>query len=117
MSAQVVVGTICFSLGVLSAVVLALVLARLSRKLGEAMKLPSYYYCYYVAVAFFLLTIGLRWWETSHGHYGVAMSYIVTFALDTLSFFAGITMVFLTSFKYWGWLKDELLGKGSEKSY
>ncbi|MDI6892857.1 MAG: hypothetical protein QMD08_07775 [Actinomycetota bacterium] len=117
MSSQAVIGTTCFSLGLLSIIVLVLVLARLSKEFGEAMKLAPHYYFYYAAAALFVLTIGLRWWEASHGHYGVAMSHIAVFVLDTLSFFAGITASFLASLKYWGWLKGELLGKGSEKSY
>lgn len=75
-------------------------LSVISKRLGEAMGIGKYYYLYYLGIFF-----------TLFGSIIMALSFEI---LDKTKLFAyvffsiGLTLGFIASVKYWGWLIKEL---------
>ena len=93
-----------FFLGILGLLVFYTVLARLSIRMGEGMGVPKYYILYYFSILALILTIPQGW---SVYYFGNRDSGDTLFALLII----GNAIAIAASFKYWWWLKDELLGK------
>ncbi len=91
-----------FCLGILGLLVFYTALAHLSERMGEGMGAPKYYLLYYFAVIALIMTIPAGW----QIHYASSMtSGDSLFALLII----GNSIVLAASYKYWWWLKDELL--------
>ncbi|MFA4955514.1 MAG: hypothetical protein WC556_00900 [Candidatus Methanoperedens sp.] len=77
------------------------ILSVISKRLGETMGLKKYYYLYYLGIFFTLL-----------GSIIMALSFEslnMTQLFGYLCFSIGLTLGFIASVKYWGWLIKELL--------
>lgn len=89
-----------------SMVVILCVLSSLSKRLGEALKTPSFYVLYYAATAFIsvaaLLNAGFFYPFLSKD------SFIARNVPMALRFIAGIVSVF-SSWQYWKWVFKEFL--------
>ncbi len=92
-----------FLIGILGFVFLYVALAHLSARMGEGMGLPKYYLLYYIAIVFLVLTLPSGW----SNYAGIGNSKDPLFLLLT----AGNAVVLAASFKYWWWLKSELMGR------
>jgi hypothetical protein len=76
------------------------ILSVISKRLGETMGLKKYYYLYYLGIFFTLL-----------GSIIMALSFEIlerTILFGYLCFSIGLTLGFIASVKYWGWLIKEL---------
>ncbi len=96
---------ILFVLSISGLLVLYTVLMHLSARMGEGMGIPKYYLLYYIAILALILTIPAGW----------SIHYIESGNSENLVFVLLITgnvIATAASFKYWWWLKGELLGKG-----
>jgi hypothetical protein len=94
----------------ISAVAILLVLADLSKRLGEALKTPSYYKLFYGGVVFVVLAAVIN--SIAFNNYvdvtrQVSVSIVFPMALR---FVAGVCAVF-ASLQYWRWLITELFKK------
>ncbi len=101
---------VLFLLGILGFAVLYVVLAHLSARMGEGMHISGYYLLYYIAILVLILILPAGWSIYYAGERGLENS---LFALLTL----GNIVAIAASFKYWWWLKKEILGnkyKGGE---
>lgn len=99
-----IIGFGLFLLGILGLLVFYTVLARLSIRMGEGMGVPRYYILYYFSILALILAIPEGW----SVHYTENRGSVDTlFALLII----GNVIAIAASFKYWWWLKDELLGK------
>jgi len=77
------------------------ILSVISKRLGETMGLKKYYYLYYFGIFFILF-----------GSMIMVLSFEVlerTKLLGYICFSIGLTLGFIASVKYWGWLIKELL--------
>jgi len=83
--------------GMLGIIVLFLVLARLSARMGEGMHLARYYYLYYLSILLVILAAFL---------YFQPLDGILALGL----LIGSNCLAILASYKYWWWLKDELVG-------
>ncbi len=92
-----------FFTGILGFIILYVVLAHLSARMGEGMGLPKYYLLYYIAIVALILTLPAGW----SNYAGSGNSKDTLFMLLT----AGNAVVLAASFKYWWWLKSELVDK------
>ncbi len=74
-------------------------LSVLSRRLGEVMGIGKFYYLYYMGIIFTLL-----------GSIIMAFTYEVPESkfYGYVSFSIGLTLGFIASIRYWGWLIKEL---------
>jgi len=75
-------------------------LSVVSKRLGEAMGLKKYYYLYYLGIFF-----------TLSGSIIMALSFDIqemTGLFGYICFSIGLTLGFIASVKYWGWLIKEL---------
>ncbi len=92
-----------FFLGILGLLVFYTALAHLSARMGEGMGAPKYFLLYYFAVIVLIMTIPAGW----RIHYASSGET----AGDTLFvlLIIGNLIVLAASYKYWWWLKDELL--------
>lgn len=86
-----------FIIGMVGIVVLFWVLARLSARMGEGMHLARYYYLYYLSILLVILT-ALLYLQSGDI---LALLYGLLIAANCLAI--------LASYKYWWWLKDELV--------
>lgn len=93
-----------FFLGILGLLVFYTVLARLSARMGEGMGIPKYWILYYFSILTLILTIPAGW---SVHYTGNSDSGDTLFTLLII----GNVVAIAASFKYWWWLKDELLGR------
>lgn len=93
-----------FFLGISGLLVFYTVLARLSARMGEGMGITKYCILYYFSILALILTIPVAW---SVHYTGNRNSGDTLFALLT----TGNVIAIAASFKYWWWLKDELLDK------
>lgn len=97
------------SIGVIGFIIFYIVLAKLSERMGEGLKLPPYYRLNYAASIITFLTIPLHVYL--HQNYNVAHS-LETLDLQgmyvLLLIFSNVIVLFV-SIRYWIWLKDEIL--------
>ncbi len=87
-----------FSLGILGLIILNITLARLSARMGEGMGLPGYYRLYYVTVLTQVIALAAGWYY---------MGQETLFSLLII----GNVIAIAASFRYWWWLRDELVNK------
>lgn len=76
------------------------ILSLISKRLGETMGLKKYYYLYYLGIFF-----------TLFGSIIMVQSFVIlesTKLFGYLCFSIGLTLGFIASVKYWGWLIKEL---------
>jgi hypothetical protein len=100
------------SVGTIGVVVFYIILSRLSARMGEGLRLPPYYRWHYAACIIALSTIPLHLYL--HQTYDIPD--LAGSSLDLQALYISLLLisniiVILVSFRYWGWLKDELLGK------
>ncbi len=94
---------ILFFIGILGFIVLYMVLAHLSARMGEGLRLPKYYLLYYISILALILALPVGW----SIHYEENGSQDILFALLT----TGNAVALAASYKYWWWLKNELVYK------
>lgn len=96
-------------IGILGLLILYTVLSHLSARMGEGMRVPKYYYLFYIPIIFLIVSISLLY-STNYSMEQDAQD--TFFALLIL----GNVLAIVASHKYWWWLKDELWGKKGGKS-
>ncbi len=92
---------ILFFFGIAGIICLFTVLAHLSARMGDGLRLPGYYQFYFVAIFIMLLTVPIGWSVHYAGEKGKED------ILFVLLIMANVIAV-AASYKYWWWLKDEL---------
>ena len=94
----------------IAAIALFLVLADLSKRLGEALKTPAYYKLFWVGMVSIVLAMLINTITLSN-NIDLSIKHPVSMIVSmALRFFAGCCAVF-ASLKYWQWLIAELLKK------
>ncbi len=88
-----------FLLGMSGFIILYAVLAHLSARMGEGLRLPGYYRLYYIAILV-LVVAALYSWLYS-GEKGSDDMLLILLII-------GNVLAVAASYKYWWWLKDEL---------
>lgn len=91
-------------IGILGLLILYAVLSHLSARMGEGMRVPKYYFLFYIAIIFLIVSIPFVYSMIYSGEQGDDDAF---FALLTL----GNAIAIAASYKYWWWLKDELWRK------
>jgi hypothetical protein len=91
-------------IGILGLLILYTVLSLLSARMGEGMRVPKYYYLFYIPIVFLIVSLSLVYSTNYSREQGVQVTF---FSLLTL----GNVIAIFASYKYWWWLKDELWGK------
>lgn len=90
--------TVSIVVGIAGMVVLFAVLARLSARMGEGMHIPGYYYLYYLSMlASLAAAAGIALYPDAY--------YYVLLVLSI-----GNCLTIAASYKYWWWLREELVG-------
>ncbi|HEY9246404.1 MAG TPA: hypothetical protein VIO11_06110 [Candidatus Methanoperedens sp.] len=99
-----IIDYVLFSLGILGLIILYVVLGYLSARMGEGMRLPGYYRLYYAAVLALVLALAAGWpiYYAGKENSGYFPSYLMI---------AGNAIAIAASYKYWWWLRDEILNK------
>jgi hypothetical protein len=100
------------SSGIIGIVIFYIVLAKLSARMGEGLHLPPYYLWYYVSCIIALLAIPVH--AYLHQKFTILHSLGVSIYSQGIYFsllLAGNLIAILVSFRYWWWLKDEILSK------
>lgn len=104
------IDNILIYIGILGFLILYVVLSHLSARMGEGMRVPKYYYFFYIPIIFLIVSISLTY----------SMNYFLEESTENTIFFALLTLgnviAIVASYKYWWWLKDELWGKNGGKS-
>ena len=93
-----------FFLGISGLLIFYAVLMHLSARMGEGMGLRRYYLLYYIAILSLILIIPAGWSIHYAGEKGREDTLFVLLIV-------GNVISLAASFKYWWWLKSELLGK------
>lgn len=88
-----------FLLGISGFLIFYAVLAHLSARMGEGLRLPGYYRIYYIAILF-LMSGALYRLYIYNGEVSEDMMMILLIIGNVLAVAA--------SYRYWWWLKDEL---------
>ena len=89
-----------FIIGIMGFLILYAVLAHLSSRMGEGLRLPPYYRLYYVAILVLLLAVIYGWYQyTGEKLYDDLLPILLI---------TGNVLAVAASYKYWWWLKDEL---------
>ncbi|MFH1322746.1 MAG: hypothetical protein ABIH80_02790 [Methanobacteriota archaeon] len=89
-----------FLMGILGFFVLYVVLAHLSTRMGEGLRLPGYYWLYYIAILVLVVAALYGWYQYS-GEKGSDDMLLILLII-------GNVFAVAASYKYWWWLKDEL---------
>lgn len=95
---------ILFFIGISGLLILYIVLAHLSARMCEGMGLPSYYLLYFIAILALVLALPQGWpiyYEQKDTSSDILFILLII----------GNAIAIAASFKYWWWLKDELLNK------
>ncbi|MBW6470061.1 MAG: hypothetical protein K0A90_02440 [Methanosarcinaceae archaeon] len=75
-------------------------MAILSKRLGSAMRIKSYFYIYYFSIVLMLIAVV----------YSLFLPYTNEVEMIANALFAvGMTLGLIVTIKYWGWLVKELL--------
>jgi TRAP-type mannitol/chloroaromatic compound transport system permease small subunit len=99
-------GSGLYLLGISGFLIFYAVLAHLSARMGEGLRVPGYYRIYYIAILF-LISGALLYIFNGEGSEDIMMILLIT----------GNVLAVAASYRYWWWLKDELWikkGKGEE---
>lgn len=100
------------SIGIAGILIFYIILAKLSRRMGEGLRLPPYYRWYYAACIIAFLSIPLHiYLHQNYGIQGLKNDFIDFLGIYVLMLLLSNVIVILVSIKYWGWLKDEVLPK------
>ncbi len=87
---------------VISFSVVLYIMAKLSKRMGEAMQIKPYFYLYYAGILFFVFaivyTLDVRTADADLAH-----------MVSNLLLAIGMTFGLVAMIKYWGWLIKELL--------
>jgi dolichyl-phosphate-mannose--protein O-mannosyl transferase len=89
-----------FLLGISGFIVFYAVLAHLSARMGEGLRLSGYYRLYYIAILILIMAALYGWYRYADEKGSDDMLLILLIAGNVLAVSA--------SYKYWWWLKDEL---------
>ena len=100
-------GSGLFLLGITGFIILYVVLAHLSVRMGEGLHLPGYYRLYYIAILV-LVAAALYGWSQYSGEKGSDDMILILLIF-------GNALAVAASFKYWWWLKDELWNKKDKR--
>lgn len=92
-----ILGSGLFLIGISGFLIFYAVLAHLSARMGEGLRLPPYYRIYYIAVLFLVLA-AIYGWYNGGGSEDMIMVLLII----------GNALAIVASYKYWWWLKDEL---------
>jgi len=93
---------VLFSVGIMGLIILYIVLSHLSARMGEGMALPGYYRLYFIGILALLASLAAGW----SVHYAQKKNLLdILFIL----LITGNTAAIAASFKYWWWLKHELV--------
>jgi len=90
-------GSVLFLIGISGFLIFYAVLAHLSKRMGEGLRLPPYYRIYYIAILSLILTVLYGWYNGGGSEDKMMVLLII-----------GNVLAVVASFKYWWWLKDEL---------
>ncbi len=93
-----------FLTGISGFIVLYAVLAHLSARMGEGLRLPPYYRLYFIAILFQVLAALYGWYAGEKGSEDMPLIMQII----------GNVLAVAASYKYWWWLKDELWIKGEK---
>lgn len=96
---------VLFLLGILGFIVSYAVLAHLSARMGEGLRLPGYYRIYYIAILVLALAAYYGVYRT--GEKGSDNVLILLLTIGNL-------LAIAASHKYWWWLKEELWMKNNK---
>jgi hypothetical protein len=107
-----IVAAVLGSAGLMSAIYITLIMARLSQKLGAVTKMPGYYRGFYVSavfllvslIAYFLKTSVLLASEQAPALLNNDLFYLLTYYLP---FAIGTSISLAIAFRYWDWLLKE----------
>ena len=107
-----IVAAVLGSAGLVSAIYITLIMARLSRKLGAVTKMRSYYRGFYISavflvvslVAYFLKTSVLLASEQAPALLNSDLFYLLTYHLP---FAVGTSISLAVTLRYWDWLLKE----------
>ncbi len=91
-------GSGLFLLGISGILVLYAVLAHLSARMGEGLRVRGYYRIYYIAILFLI----------SGAVYGFYVNGGVPEDIVMILLITGNVLAVAASYRYWWWLKDEL---------
>ena len=95
-------GSVLYLLGISGFLIFYAVLAHLSARMGEGLRLPGYYRIYYIAIFFLMLAAFYGWYMyNGEGSEDMMMIFLII----------GNALAVVASHKYWWWLKDELWAK------
>lgn len=92
---------ILFIIGLSGFITLYTVLAHLSARMGEGLRLPGYYRFYFISIIIAILTVPTGWSVHYLGEKGNGDTLFV------LLIIANVIAV-AVSYMYWWWLKDEM---------
>ena len=88
-----------WDIAVISFTIVMYLMAILSKRLGSAMRMKSYFYIYYLGIIFMLIA------EV----YSLFVIYTMKVEMIANFIFAiGMTLGLIATIKYWGWLVKEL---------
>ncbi len=99
------------SIGIIGMIIFYIVLAKLSARMGEGLMLAPYYRWYYVAIIIISLTIPLHVYLHQKYEIPHSMEYLDLHGLYISLLLIGNVIAILVSFRYWWWLKDEILSR------
>ena len=97
---EMIPGSGLFLLGISGFIILYVVLAHLSERMGEGLRLPGYYWLYYVAILVLVVAALYGWYQYSSekGYDNILLILLII----------GNVFAVAASYKYWWWLKYEL---------
>ncbi len=88
-----------FLLGISGFIVFYAVLAHLSARMGEGLRLSGYYRLYYIAILVLVVAALYGWYMYADEKGSVVLLILLI---------VGNVLTVAASYKYWWWLKDEL---------
>jgi len=97
---KMIPGSVLFLLGISGFILLYAVLAHLSARMGEGLRLPAYYRLYYIAILVLILAALYGWYQYS-GEKGSDELLLIFLIIGNM-------LAIAASYKYWWWLKGEL---------
>jgi hypothetical protein len=100
------------SIGIAGVLIFYTILAKLSERMGEGLRLPPYYRWYYLACIIAFLSIPLHiYLHQNYAIHGLENDSLYIQGIYIFILLLSNVIVILVSIKYWGWLKDEILVK------
>lgn len=106
MGVKVLIGGLLTSLGLLSIAIALVVLAQLSKRLGQVTRAPRYYRGLYVSAALLLASLAYRLLNTFQAHIPLPDEPGAVIVYIGLPAFA-LTLSLIIAWRYWSWLLAE----------